>query len=235
MGQAMKKKSLWCFKDETELAQQVEVLLLRDGWEVYKEVEMPFGRADIVAVRDGIVWIIETKMQLSVIVAEQAYNRLDYAHYVSVATPLVTGSLVVQDFLERKGIGWLQVYYKPHAESIRIASERIKPKVSRAWPRTGHARKIRSLLSKYLRPEQKESVPGSNGGQVTTYSLTINRVEAYLQVHGPSTISDIIKNVEHHYSSNAGAKDLGNEAMYLGRGQVRYYPKRERNIIYDQG
>ena len=72
---------------ETELAKPVIAWLTKQHWEVYQEVQFSYGGgiADIVAVRHGILWIIETKTTFGFAVLNQASRWL--AHYRSVAVP----------------------------------------------------------------------------------------------------------------------------------------------------
>lgn len=73
---------------ETELAKTVVTWLQEQNWDVYQEVQFSRsgGVADIVAVRHGILWIIECKMSYGFAVLQQASRWV--AHYRSVAVPL---------------------------------------------------------------------------------------------------------------------------------------------------
>ena len=46
---------------ETEIAEIVIDWLEKQHWDVYQEVPVNSGFADIFAVRNGLVWVIETK------------------------------------------------------------------------------------------------------------------------------------------------------------------------------
>lgn len=72
---------------ETELAKTVIDWLQAEHWDVYQEVQFDQGHAvaDIVAVRNNIVWIIECKTAYTFEVLEQA-SRWP-VHYRSVAVP----------------------------------------------------------------------------------------------------------------------------------------------------
>jgi hypothetical protein len=84
----MKEKGGQIKKNENELAKAVIEWLRADSWEVFEEVA-PYGaggpRADIVARRNKIIWIIETKRQFNLEVLEQASNWRFYGHFVSLA------------------------------------------------------------------------------------------------------------------------------------------------------
>jgi hypothetical protein len=76
---------------ETEVAAAVVAWLEEAGWDVYQEVQVKrFGRiADIVAVMERRVWIIECKTSLSMAVIGQAYDWQESVHWVSVAVPIL--------------------------------------------------------------------------------------------------------------------------------------------------
>lgn len=100
---------------ETELAQAVIWWLQDYQWEVYQEVQVfAYGDiADIVAVQNGIYWIIECKTTLNLEVMGQALAWKYFAHYVSVATPAACrpskGRELARKILRDKGIGLLAV------------------------------------------------------------------------------------------------------------------------------
>ena len=102
------------FHSETELAQAVAAYVQDAGWGTYYEVA-PWGsvgaRADIVATKGRLLWIIETKLTLSIALIEQAMRWEGYAHYVSIATPVRAG-IFVSRVCRREGIGTI------HAEVL---------------------------------------------------------------------------------------------------------------------
>lgn len=101
------------FASEVELADAVARWAEAHGWEVWKEVSTRDGDIDLLLTQGRTMWIVETKLRLSHEVLEQAYRRLSYAHYVSVAVPsLPSGkdaSMVNQHFMESFGIGLIEV------------------------------------------------------------------------------------------------------------------------------
>lgn len=60
------------FATEAELAKVVTTWLRTDGWSTFHEIECRGGRADIVAVRRGLVWLVETKLRAGLEVLAQA-------------------------------------------------------------------------------------------------------------------------------------------------------------------
>lgn len=77
------------FANEQELAADVVAWLSDQGWDVYEEVQAhSMGpRADIVAIRSAIVWVIECKMTFGLGVIAQAHGWVRYANAASVAVP----------------------------------------------------------------------------------------------------------------------------------------------------
>jgi hypothetical protein len=107
------------FKNEAELATHVISWLREEGWVVHQEVEIPGGyrTADIVAEKDGKIWIIECKNTFTEAVLDQCYWHMRNTHYVSCAVPGYdhttysrsrsqgTTSMVKGHFLRCHGIG----------------------------------------------------------------------------------------------------------------------------------
>lgn len=72
---------------EVDIARPVVEHLGQKGWEVYQEVETLFGVADIIAVLDNKLWIVEVKNSLSLSLLAQAHRWIGRAHWVSIAIP----------------------------------------------------------------------------------------------------------------------------------------------------
>lgn len=207
------------FASEAELAAHVCAWLESEGWDVYKEVFCSTGDIDIVAVRAGIVWVIETKLSFNVDVVHQATCRTGFGHYVSVATPPLSyerryrgGTILLRDVMAQRGIGWLAVErYTP--TKVRVWQE-VKPRFVRlkGLP-IDRLRAIREIKDR-LTEHHKGLVAGApGGGQITAFKLTIIRVEEFLRKHGSATMAEIVEKVQHHYSTTTGAKTCIAKAM----------------------
>ena len=74
---------------ESDVGQRVLQWLSEDGWDCYPEAQFYRGgaRADIAAVRNGLLWIIECKTTFGDAVVTQAWKWMETAHFVSVAIP----------------------------------------------------------------------------------------------------------------------------------------------------
>jgi len=187
---------------EVDLAERVIRWLEGRGWDVYQEVTTGWqGVADIAAVKDGVLWVVETKTSLSFALIDQARERLRIADYVSVAVPdSVKGSRGDTAYwvLRHFGIGLVQVdrYYM---ESIR---ETYKPK-----RQTPDRRRTDKLLGN-LCPEHKTyAKAGSPHGRVwTPFKRTCRDALGYVEVNGPCTVRELVEGIEHHYDTTKSAK-----------------------------
>ncbi len=193
-------------KSETLLAEQVIKHLERKGWEVYREVMMPrsYKTCDIVAIKDGIVWAIETKTTFNDTLLEQANNHLRHVHYVSVATPCSkykshTMSYVKSYFMKNHGIGHMIVDDYKFCDEYYVR-ELITPTLNDKPLST-------DKLLNSLHELHKSAIAGGQSGEAPTpFKITIHEVKKYLKENGPSTIGAIADNVKHHYKTDKGLK-----------------------------
>ena len=116
------------FKSEAEVAAKVIEWLEGHGWETYKEVDLSGGGvADIVATKDKVIWIVETKTTLSTKLASQAYDRLPYAHYVSIASPRARNQddRVIDFYCRTHGIGRIEVGHWGVSEELEARVKQL--------------------------------------------------------------------------------------------------------------
>lgn len=100
-------------KSENQLARILIEWLDRDGWEVFEEVA-PWGnggrRADVVARRGGVIWVIECKKQFNLELLEQATGWIHYAHFVSLAVWHPNSlTQIIETVCRKFGVGLLLV------------------------------------------------------------------------------------------------------------------------------
>jgi hypothetical protein len=184
-------------KAETELAGKVMAWLEARGWSVYQEVA-PFSydaRADIVAVRGPLLYVVECKLSLGLAVIGQALHWPRYANLVSVATP-PSRSAAADTILRSIGLGWFVVGY----EDVR---EEVSPTLRR---------RVDERLRKSLRPEhQTYAKAGSNGGYFTAWRGTCAALAAYIAEHGRWGFGiepmRAVKSITHHYATDKSARD----------------------------
>lgn len=191
---------------EADLAPPLLTFLEHEGWDLYQEVEGAGGRCDLVAVKEGKVWIIELKTHLSLALLEQAVTRLPYAHVVSVAVaePKREGrgrrlryTSPGHSLLRRLGIGLFEI-----RTTTAVVIERIRPELHT------EATMIGSLLS-HLNPGQKRcALAGSpHGGQWTKFKDTAEAVLTWVGAHRGSTVQELVLALgKLHYASPSSAK-----------------------------
>lgn len=183
---------------ETDVARPVVEWLQDWNWTVYQEVQHYRGGnvADIVAVQDGLVWIIEVKTSLNLSLLAQAYGWKYYGHFISVAVPKISqrsdGRAIASRILRDWGVGLIEV-----GSSV---SEYIEPRLHRK----GQASEFRERL----REEQKTWAEAGNnqGRRYTPFQGTRQSVQKYVKRNPGCTIKDLIENVSHHYSTPTSAK-----------------------------
>lgn len=214
---------------ESDLAQEVINWLEKDGWVTYKEVSVRYGVIDIVAIKDNIYWAIETKTKYCSSVLAQAHHHLHYFHKVSVAVPEIRasdrdGRIVFDYFAKGNGIGTIKVYYNRYG-SVNSVYEGLKPKFN------DNAKS--DNLKSCLFDEQKQSVAGSQaGGCITSYKLTVMRIKEYLQQIGEATIADIVKNIKHHYRSDASARNSLSQYLVRFDNEIKVKYENNKTVYY---
>jgi hypothetical protein len=189
---------------ETELAARV-IAWLRDlRWEVYQEVQMQtYGpRADIVAVQNGIIWVIETKLSFGSEVLGQAFGWYGFSHYISAATfedrsgrkreANRASRRVCTDYAQWRGIGWLLV--TPHE-----IYEKMTPRLNR---------QISSYLKDALCDAQKSFAEAGNaqGKRWSPFQGTCQEILRFVTENPGTDLKTMLERIETHYSSSATAR-----------------------------
>lgn len=220
---------------EADLSKKVVSWLESEGWTVYQEVSIfdksNYGaRADIVAVRDSIVWVIECKLTLSFEVIAQAERWLGYAHMVSVAVPEAKASLGRSAAIRAAtalGIGMVNV-----KRLWPIEDDRICPVVIRsALPHRPHINP--ALLDSLREGHKTHALAGGNrGGQYTRFKETLGELRAFAEKHPGCTLRSALQTIPHHYSSVssgvAAIQKLASKGLLKGGLAVRFAGPDER-------
>jgi hypothetical protein len=224
--EAIKKKL-----GEVDVAAFVVEWLKSGGWTVYQEVSIGYAdrRADIVANRGSIWWIVEVKATFSLELINQAMRWQGFAHMVSVATP--TGSRSRHSWNEFKswifeqlGIGYVQV------EDAEFVNQ-IKRPIFR--------RRISSTLINKIRPEHQSFAPaGSQGGYFSPFKGTVNEAVRFVTKHPGCTIKELVAGIPHHYANDRSARCcllkgileglVPIETKHGAGGAYQLFPKDER-------
>lgn len=186
---------------ETEVAAPVIEYLREAGWDVYQEVEGPSGRCiDIVARKGPVLWALEAKRSLNLSVLDQAYDSLPYAHKVSAVVPRggpesTEGYEFGLKAAAKFGIGVLEVW-PPEATPRVVQAVEPEARVS-----------VKGNLAGLLAPAQKLFVAAGSAGAThwTPFKATSLRLRALVGKRPGILMTEAVKAIEHHYSSDANA------------------------------
>lgn len=204
------------FSSEMEVAAVVVRWLEDRGWTTYKEVDLHGdGVADIVAVSEGSIWIIETKRCLTTALVAQAYHRLRHAHYVSIAAPQAqtdrSGERIIDYFCRGHGIGRMGVRHDSVYEEVPALAQRLDlgrtVSQDEKYSRYERAKNIR-LLKGFLCDGHKLQRAGDPyGKRITAYKQTVDAVRSVLRTSPkPLQMKEIVEKIKHHYSSASAAR-----------------------------
>lgn len=204
------------FLNETELAQAVAAYVRDAGWDTHYEVapwDNAGARADIVATKGRLLWIIETKLTLSIALIEQAMKWETYAHYVSIATPVRAG-IFVSRVCHREGIGtiYAEVLDRRWAGPGPGSGPERTYKISEwlgAARLNRHATQVETMRRVLSDEHRTYAQPGSaDGSYWTRYKQTCADILKIVEARPGLTIKQLLddEELEHHYSSTATAK-----------------------------
>ncbi|OGC95334.1 MAG: hypothetical protein A2W25_05305 [candidate division Zixibacteria bacterium RBG_16_53_22] len=183
---------------ETELAEFVIDWLSTQNWNIYQEVEFNHhgGIADICAERHGILWIIETKMAMSIEVLRQASKWP--VHFRSIAIPKAINSYKRDYFVARD-------YYRVGV--IEVSKDDIyeagKPPLY-----LRHDKTAKRLLLQLTELHKTFAKAGSKGnGHLTPYKMTMMDIASTLRRHPGCTVDDLFKiHGPMHYANKSSFK-----------------------------
>lgn len=196
---------------EADLAAVVVAWLQDSGAAVYQEVEVSGGVADIVARVGAELWIIETKVSLSLALLVQAMERRRHAHRIYCAGPYTK---TLRDFgwvCAEVGIGLLEVHPGTDSEWDRPQVKQIVR--SRRWNSKPAA------LAARLRPEhQTHAAAGTNGGRWTPFRDTCEQLLRVVTRDPGVPLQDAVASIRDHYSSKAAARS--HLAGWVAAGKV---------------
>jgi hypothetical protein len=223
---AVVKKKAKRSSPEAALAEKVVRYLRGEGWTVYPEVQTrSFGAvADIVAVRDEEVMVIETKTTFGLGVLGQAFEWKRYAHYVAVGVPVTKRNTKAKHFGRHVcwnfGIGIFTV-----DAATGVVSEAIAPKKTEN-PQT-------KVLLDTLTEQHKTYAKAGNADKkyLTKFKITCNRLRRYVREHPDCCIGEAVANIKHHYKNDTNARlSLGKQITQYGTvpGITGYWDKDAR-------
>ena len=188
---------------EELLASNVISWLEEQHWDIYQEVQFHQNAsiADIVAVRNGQLWVIECKQSLTLTVLEQAYRWK--THLRSVAVPRT------KTRRQQKRV----LAYKIAKDYLRVGVLEVSQfgevflKVPAPIMREYHNQSV--YYKSLLKDEHKHYAKAGtrNGGYYTPYQDTIKRVKDFISNNPGCTLKEIMDFIgRSHYSNKQSAR-----------------------------
>lgn len=209
----MKRKKL--FETEAGLGRGVSEWLSAWGWDVFPEVVYGPGRADIVATQGRLIWVIETKLTLSLALIEQAWKWTGRAHFVSVAVPLgpkYRGRHVAERFCKLHGIGIIEAGVLENVDPDfpeTIRGPRLLYHISRSWKQLPPKldRKASTRIREALTDKQKKFIPGNaDCSFYTPFRDTCEQLRETVLESPGLTVKAAVDKIRHHYRSDTTAR-----------------------------
>lgn len=213
------------------MARHVVAWLRDQQWEVYQEVALHSGVADIVAVQRPLVWIVEAKLTLGLDVLAQASRWVGLAHKVSAA--VLWGSRrrnneFVSSICAWRGIGLMLVSDRDYGEAwsspVREdVQARLHRRVNAGW------------ASRLVPEQQTYAEAGNSAGQRwSPFKATCREVLRVVRQQPGIQVKALIEQVSHHYNCASTARSCimtwavagkipGVEVRVEGRS-ARFYP-----------
>jgi hypothetical protein len=180
--------------DEVALAKPVVQWLLDQHWEVYQEVQYEYsGRvADIVAKRDNIIWVIETKTSYGFAVLEQATRWP--VHYRSVAVP----------FARERDYRVAKDYYRVGVIEVSNKFETTVTEVIPAPLFSKNIKEIERFKNCLMELHKTYAEAGSQSGHhLTPYKYTMLEVRKAIESNPGCTIKFLYEQLGKMHYSNA--------------------------------
>jgi hypothetical protein len=202
---------------EQRIAEIVVAYLEALGADVYQEVTVSGGVADIVARVGAELWIVEVKTSLSLALVAQAMERRRLAHRVFIAAPYTRNLRDVACLCEEIGVGVFEV----RAGDLQSPYEWDAPKVyERVNSRRWNTRPV--ALTARLQPEHKTHAKAGAvgaGGRWTPFRNTCEQLARIVREQPGITVKAAIDSIKHHYASAASARS--SLADWAEKGKIK--------------
>ena len=214
---------------EAEIAAVVSKWLEFYSWDVYPEVVLKghSKRPDLIASKNHLVNVIETKKALGLPVLEQAlswftsqfHDRTGLPHFIMIATAASRGrpSDLMNHLLAHYGIGWITVEKTPAVmvgrgeyQEKRHGAE-YSLRVRKEGKLVPGSRTLGKVLRKQLNPDTRIATPGTTGSgcYMTEWKRTMLRIEQLMSDGESRTIAEIIQwlttNGGYHWGTRSSA------------------------------
>lgn len=218
-------------KSENDLALAIADWLEADGWTVYEEVS-PWGnngrRADLVAQKGAIIWVIETKKCFNLDLLDQAASWLPYAHFVSIGIWRGKRNVSITARVCKKfHLGLITVgdYYPS------LTRHSISEQIEGIFNRRARVEEIKRMLVEENRKSGNAGKPAHHFH--TPFKMTVAALVKTVTDNPGITLEAALRN-KHHYKNDQKAKTNLISALTGNRiagieykiegGQYRLYP-----------
>lgn len=197
---------------EAELAIEAIKYFESKGYLTYKEVSLCGGgtiRSDIYCKNDNESIAIEIKMNMCLKVIEQAFKWREHSNKVYIIVPYKSRqNQFAEEICRDYGIGLLYI-------SKSNIIEKIKPSLTK------------NPKEPTLYKEQLDSEASNNRGDfITPFKLTVIEIMNYIKEDN-HLLSDVIKNIKHHYSTDDSA--IGSIKKMIKIGVIDVNLTKEKN------
>lgn len=192
---------------EQDVAAVVVAHLAALGADIYEEVTIPGGVADIVARVGAELWLIEVKTSLSLALIVQAYGRRHLAHRTWVAAPCTRGCQEADLVIRELGLG-LMICRNVRSDEAPHASYEA-PRVDTIVDARRLTSKRCLSLAKRLQPEHKTHAKAGavgGGGRWTPFRSTCEQLARIVTGQPGISLKEAISTISHHYASDASAR-----------------------------
>lgn len=212
---------------EADLCRALAPWLKDLGWDVYQEVVIGGPRADMVATRGKLVWIVEAKMSMTLALLDQVYNWRGKSHYLSVVIPSLSksgctySSVAAREMLHQWGVGVFRVHGDGGRFDPYFVSEQLRASFIR--------RPDLSWVEGSLQQGQKASEGGSTGGGYwTPFRNTCDKLREYVAANPGCSLKQAIDGIKHHYKTASSA--VNSMRHWVTNGKVKGVCSREGKL-----
>jgi hypothetical protein len=185
------------FNSEIELAEKVVIWLKEQGWIIYQEVTYE-SIADVVAIKNDVIWIIECKTSFGLKIINQALNWIGCANFISIAIPYLSSynQKRISNYLP---IGIIEVKKESNNNHyINVVKEA---------PEQEDISELNYFKKRLYEKQKTWAKAGNNQGKRhTAFQDTVEQIYNYLKLNPGSTLKQIITNIHHHYHKDQTAQ-----------------------------
>lgn len=204
------KKPTPKWASEAEMDRPLVRWLRFEGWDVFQEVVIQDSRADIVATRKDRLWIIETKLTLSLDLLAQADAWRLYTDWVSIGIPPAKkkrfrqskGREFAYRLMKERGIGVIQIHPPRDNRGIEVR-EKLAPQQQPSNTA------MRRFVSAQLVPQQRDYAEAGNADGLfwTPFQESCRKLRHFVEENPGITLYDAVKELgKLHYASENSAR-----------------------------